>query len=300
MDQRVWFCYNAPMARHIGAVFIATAILAVAAARPVLATHAWVGVFMDEAASDCEFVHSSGTRTAYVVVTHSIPLNSITFEAPIPSALGGYLFETSSFQTTGNSQTGISVGLGGCTPAPVTLLTVYYSASSASCIYWPVYRAGGNSWDPFEFEDCDGVTREGRSAVFQAYDTPGCCEISHGLLAPYHPWPPDGATDGPIDPTLTWELPGGEEPEGWPYVWMQFDDEPLSDVTPPGKGDYGYWTSYTPPAPLSPHTTYYWRVYLLLDYDDGVVSDTWTFTTGDTSVPAETATWGRVKALYRD
>lgn len=272
---------------------IAVALLATPADLPALSTHAYVGVFQDEAASHCEFTQLQST--AYVVVTNAIPMTSITFQAGIPPGIGTYIYESSSFSTTGNSQTGVTVNLGGCTASPVTLMSILYTGGPLppDCVYWPAHGVGGDQWSQFTFVDCDGVTRGGQTAVFQNSETQACCETAEGYLAPYHPWPPDGATDVPRDLTMTWELP---DERG--YVWLQLGTEPPPPLSAP-PGDYGYWDSYTPPEPLEPNTTYYWVVSLLQDYYHGVRSDTWSFTTGETTVPVEVTTWGSVKALYR-
>jgi len=279
------------MTKLLAAVFTITVLVAAPAGVSADGYLAYVSVYPDEAASTCEFSGGSTIQTAYVIVTNSIPLQQITFQTPVPDCVGAFVLETSPFVTTGNSQDGVTVDLGGCETSPLTVLTVYYSGENPGlCCYWPAHGVGGD-WIDLEIVDCDGVTRFGRSAVGQNYDTPGCCE-EFDVLAPYQPSPPDGATDVPLDVTLTWVLPDNRC-----FPWIQLDDTPPPGSNPPAE-DSGYLTNYTPAQPLEPNTTYYWRIQLQCSYDRGSWSDVWTFTTGDVTVPTESVTWGGIKALY--
>ena len=256
---------------------------------------AFVGVYPDETIATCQ--HSGGASTvsvAYVILTNSIPLQEISFSAPIPDCLGGsgaFVFETSTFATTGNSQTGITIDLGECTTSPVTLLTIYYSGASAECCPWVVLPHGGAPWPmEFEFIDCDGGVRPGASAVNGPLYTGECCR-TFDVLAPYEPYPADGATGVSTEVDLEWLLPDLRCGE-----WIYFDVIPAPwEIVP--NDDFDYYTTYDP-GTLQPNTTYYWKVYMQCDMDTGARSPLWSFTTGDGPVAVESSTWGRVKALY--
>lgn len=255
-------------------------------------TLGYLAVYQDEAAGSCEFT-PSGPGYAYVVLNHSLPAQQLTFTAPRPSFIGGILFETSAFATTGDSQTGITVDLGLCMSPPVTVLSIYHlgAGSIEGCATWPV---GEEFAYEYEFVDCNGETRQGRSAVYAGPTIEGFCCPGDLVLTPYDPYPPDGATGVPTNVILSWTLPdqvGGE--------WVYFTDEPY----PPGiwcsiRDDY--FTTWEPEG-LQPNTTYYWMVGLEWNSCySGVRSDFWSFTTGEGPVATRPATWGRVKALYGD
>jgi hypothetical protein len=64
--------------------------------------------------------------------------------------------------------------------------------------------------------------------------------------------------------------------------------------------DHEWLFLYDPPEPLSPNTTYYWRIRTTPDHDCGTASGpVWSFTTGD-PVALESTTWSAIKKLYRD
>jgi hypothetical protein len=85
--------------------------------------------------------------------------------------------------------------------------------------------------------------------------------------------PPDGATRMPVGVLVLAWMPG---------VGAVSHDVYLDTVNPPAafQGNQTS-TSFAPPAPLTPNTTYYWRI----DEKDGsggtTAGDVWSFTTGD-------------------
>ena len=233
---------------------------------------------------------------AHVVVTNSIPLKEISFSAPVPDCLGGpgaYIFGTSPYAMTGDSQSGITIDLGGCVTSPVTVLTIYFNGVSnepPGCCFWPVISVDGWEYSSFDFVDCNDVVRHGYSAVgARIY---ACCE-EWDVLSPYEPYPPNHATGVPTDVTFTWLLP---DPRCEEWIWVQtLPDPPPTPI--PGTTDY--FTSYQPSQPLEPNTTYYWMVGLQCTYDESARSDFWSFTTGDgPAVATEQSTWGRIKSTY--
>lgn len=255
---------------------------------------AYIGVYPDETGTTCEFTGGGGGfSVAYVVLTNSIPLKSISFRAPVPGCLGGsqnFLFDSSPFSLTGDSQTGITVDLGGCTTSPVTLLTItYVAASPAGCCYWEALPYTGNYPETIEFLDCNDVVRPGESAVVPTVDQ--CC-VTFDVLQPYEPYPANGATGVSTEVVLNWLLPDERCTE-----FVYFSTEPPTPFFPPCCDEGSYFTSYDP-GTLQPNTTYYWQVFLQCSYDTGSASDVWSFTTGDGTLAAEQSTWGGIKALY--
>jgi hypothetical protein len=281
----------------VSAVLIAAVVAAlVAGAGPARSDEAvgYLAVYPDETAGSCEFVPNA-TSMAYVVLTHSIPVQELTFTAPKPSFIGTIIYESSPFATTGDSQTGITVDLGMCMSAPVTVLSIYHLGvgSTSGCATWPVGENPGFGDFTFDLVDCDGVTRQGHSAVLASPTTEGVCCPTDLWLTPYDPYPANGATDVPTNVILSWTLP---EEAGGEWVW--FTDQPYYP---------GYWcstredyfTTYDP-GELQPHTTYYWQIGLEWNSCySGVSGGRWSFTTGDGPVTTEETTWGRIKALYR-
>lgn len=283
------------MREERAAVLILAALVSLMAPGAAAQTLGYLGVYPDETMVVCE--HTGGgdpISVAHVILTNSIPVRELTFTAPVPDCLGGpgaFVFELSPFPTEGNSQTGITIDLGGCvTDTPVTVLTIYYLGGPASsCCYWTVGSWPGPDAYSYEFVDCDGVTRLGASAVNSRIYT--CCE-SYDVLSPYEPSPPDGATGVSTEVVLEWLLPDLRCGE-----WIDLATHPPYPGPRPSD-NFDYFTSYQPPEPLEANTTYYWQVRLQCDLDTGTLSPVWTFTTGDGPVTTEATTWGRIKALY--
>ncbi|HXV13895.1 MAG TPA: hypothetical protein VEC56_06780, partial [Candidatus Krumholzibacteria bacterium] len=182
------------------------ALLAVAPAGAQ--TLSYVGVYPDESRSTCIHTgHPTAVSMAHVFVTNSLPLTEISFSAPIPECLGGYLGEASPFAITGNSQSGVTIDLGACTTAPVKVLTIYYvSAASNPCCAWLTAAHPSSASGQIEFADCEGVTRHGFTAVWSPTPEWTCC-YSFDVLSPYQPFPADGATGVSTEVDLNWLLP---------------------------------------------------------------------------------------------
>lgn len=113
--------------------------------------------------------------------------------------------------------------------------------------------------------------------------------------APSNPSPADGATDVPLNATLTCELHEAEYfsacvPLG--YEWAAVDFGTTPDPPPAGVLPYA-------PRGLVPGTTYHWRVNHKYFAAAVVSSPVWSFTTTTTPNPTEASTWGRIKAFYR-
>ena len=112
---------------------------------------------------------------------------------------------------------------------------------------------------------------------------------------PSHPSPADGATRVPTNTRLRWVssiAPLARCTLGTFQHDVFFGTTPLPPLVHPM-----YEGNTYDPGPLSPYTTYYWRVAAGSDggYASGPV---WSFTTGP-AVAAEPTSWSTVKALFR-
>ena len=150
-----------------------------------------------------------------------------------------------------------------------------------------------------ELTDCDGYPMWG---AWASDEDLGCPDYS-GLLAPYRPDPPDGATDVPTNALLSYVGPANlvvlatsstPDPDSGDDVIC------TSHIYPPGEPPC---TLPLDPGPLAPKTTYYWRalnVCFGCEHGDAAASALFSFTTGDGPVATKPASWGRVKATYRE
>ena len=93
-------------------------------------------IFADPAGTDCQLVDNTpGLIQYYVVHTLSPGATAAEFAAPIPACMVGatWLNDTSvHLVTLGDSQSGVSIGFGGCIPTPNHLLTMNFSASGST------------------------------------------------------------------------------------------------------------------------------------------------------------------------
>ncbi|HOT73556.1 MAG TPA: LamG domain-containing protein [Anaerohalosphaeraceae bacterium] len=83
----------------------------------------------------------------------------------------------------------------------------------------------------------------------------------------YNPYPANGATQVPLDVTLSWNT--GMDPSNPSqfnpnitrhYLYLRYTEPNFLDVTPIVIPAAGATASYTPPLPLEADRTYYWRV----------------------------------------
>lgn len=217
----------------------------------------------------------------------------IAFSAPVPSCLPGAVWLHDTFPgALGNSQTGIVVPYGSCLEGPIVIgtITLLVSSPPEACCGMQVLPHPDAASGMVEALDCSGQVRvePGFAGVFSP---PG--EVCAGVQPSQNPDPPDGATQVPLDATLSWEMgltinPCGGLTEVTPIVMMGTAPGALTevarDVSPPFD-----------PGVLQPGVTYYWRIdHEFLGRHGGPV---WQFTTA-LVVPTQATTWGRLKALY--
>ena len=158
-----------------------------------------------------------------------------------------------------------------------------------SNVTWEVEPAPGASH--IELTDCSGFPMKG-NGEYSIYCDPGF------MLGPYNPNPPDGAVDVPLYQLLSFNgsanvLMFGLDPN--------FDDGDVVcswGVQPPDPCLFPF-----DPGALQPNTTYYWQAYyscIGCEHGEYGFSDIWSFTTTGVPLATEQATWGRVKAMYRE
>lgn len=246
----------------------------------------------------CGFSTSLTVVTAVVSVVNAHPFQTVRFKAPVPCGMifGG---DTSGYLLAGNSQTGVTVTMPGCTsvfnytPVPVMTIVALVLTPPVSGCTWDVFPADGDS--DILLTDCNGNVMKGASAR-GLY----CGDVSP-FIGPYLPDPPDGATDVPLNAQLSFTGSANE-------IFMMVDGSPYSIWNYPVCSAFPYLgvptcTNPFDPGMLQPNTTYYWRAADSCTYcqhGEAGYSDLWSFTTGAGPVATEQSTWGRVKALYRE
>ncbi len=253
----------------------------------------------------CNLVLTPGEVTTVTVKVFSIPIQKIRFSFPDPP-IGTVVDEWWGVSHTGDRATGMEVDLGGCSAVgEVTIgqLSVWVAPDEIGpCTSWSFNE------EVSEVQDCEGLWRpaenseqfEVSTALTGACGLCGlsCCPIG---IPPYDLYPPDGATDVPLDVTLSWT-----QDNSW------FDDPPTSGcyinigVERCGTIDRIIVPcearSFAPDF-LQPGTTYYWQPGAFTSPTGcnnglGALAPIHSFTTAETT-PTGTGTWGRVKALYR-
>lgn len=243
----------------------------------------------------CEF-SASTVVTAVVSVVNAHPFQTVRFKAPVPC---GMIFagDTSNNLLAGNSQTGVTVTMPGCTsvntPMPVMTIVAIVLTTPVSGCTWDVFPADGDS--DILLTDCDDNVMKGAS-VRGLY-----CGDVDSYIGPYLPDPPNGATGVPLNAALSFTGFANQ-------VFMMVDGSPYSIWNYPICSAFFYvgvptCTNPFDPGMLQPYTTYYWlaaNTCVYCQHGEAGYSDLWSFTTGAGPVATEQSTWGRVKAIYRE
>lgn len=202
------------------------------------------------------------------------------------------------FPSTGNRVTGVELDMGGCTAAGATTqlgeiyVSVDYSvANPFACAAW----ASGTA----QIQNCSGRWLPASyTPIFMSGIANLNCPYLQCWQCPastpaYNLLPLDGATNVPLDTDLSWV---GIE-FGWNCrLWVSSDPTCATgqDMTPPQCAHFD-------PGPLSPNTTYYWRVSWAEDccWGAGATTAIHSFKTAGL-VATTPSTWGRVKSMYRE
>lgn len=252
----------------------------------------------------CNLVLTPGEVSTITVKVYSVPIQKIRFALPDPP-IGTVVEEWWGVSHTGDRATGVEVDLGGCsTVGEITIGQLLVSVAPdevGPCTSWSFNE------EVSEVQDCEGLWRpaenseqfEVSTALTGACGLCGlsCCPVG---LPPYDLYPPDGATDVPLDVTLSWTLND------------YYDDPPTSGCSIKiGTERCGTSDKIVIPcvansfAPnfLQPGTTYYWQpgAYTFpsgCNNGFSAAAPVHSFTTAG-PLPVESRTWGGVKALYR-
>lgn len=232
---------------------------------------------------------------------------SISFAAPQPACMVGvsYLGETSPFEVTGASQSGVTIDYGSCLITgynyeKVLTITYFASGQTPACCRYDLLPHGVI---PFEgclaYVDCEGVRKptgpDGRFPVHVNPDESCMCVLTDdgGSPIPVNVFPPDGASEVSTNVTITWDVFEGPRYCQLLYnvwTWMFFGTDP----EPPRVARF-HGGAFAP-GQLEPDVTYYWRVKLWLGATY-TLSPVMEFTTTD-EVPVARQSWGAIKALY--
>lgn len=120
-----------------------------------------------------------GLMTAYVVHANTSGSTASSFSAPAPSCLTGsvYLADQSQFSVViGNSQTGVSVGYGGCLGGNIVVLSMLFFAQGGTapcCVYDILPHPSGNTGQ-IESVDCGSNLRTIFASVGVINEEPQC------------------------------------------------------------------------------------------------------------------------------
>ncbi len=252
----------------------------------------------------CNLVLPPGEVTTVTVKVYSVPVQKIRFSLPDPP-IGTVVDEWWGVSHTGDRATGIEVDLGECsTVGEVTIGQIVVSVAPdevGPCTSWSFNE------EVSEVQDCEGLWRPAEnSEQFEVSTslagTCGLCGLSccPNGLPPYDLYPPDGATDVPLDATLSWTLNNyyDDPPTSGCYIKISTERCGTDDmITVPCEA------KFFAPDFLQAGTTYYWQpgAYMFpsgCNNGFAALAPIHSFTTeGPTA--AESRTWGWVKALYR-
>jgi hypothetical protein len=280
-----------------------------------------VGVYADMQAVNCNIMDSSsGLLPMYCVITNTAGVTAVQFAAPKPACMTSmYLSDTNLFSVTvGNSQTGVSVGIGTCQGGSIHVVTINYFAMGTTppCCEYPTIPDPLAPSGEIEFVDCSFNLMLGDGVTNTVNGNAGCpCPI--GGLAVAVGVPPDMVI--PAMSTIpSISLVGFHitnmgsfacafdyfvSKESGPCTLVdQGDPASLSGPTPilaPG-------ASYSPPPAglLIPEIRevaedYVAYLAIAVGHPDVAASGT-TLITFQPPVPTKLTTWGGIKALYTE
>ncbi|MEJ2721943.1 MAG: hypothetical protein P8181_12520 [bacterium] len=106
------------------------------------------------------------------------------FSAPVPSCFTGtWLSDTVVFPVTiGNSQNGVSIGYGQCTPGPIHVLTINFfcQGTTSNCCYYRIKPHPDRETGTVGVVDCsdDLLTAKGGSGIVNPTDDCRCGELT--------------------------------------------------------------------------------------------------------------------------
>ncbi len=247
--------------------------------------------------SDTQFMdphlgtEGTGLVSIYVVAHSSTPLTAVQYWAPIPDCWQGatWIGDVNLFPISiGSSQSGMSIGLGGCVTTPVhiqtiNVITTIPPPNDICCLMVtrPDLQAPSGE---IEFVDCNNVKFFGAEAYAIVGDGNAPPAVTNRV-------PADETGDQPLDVLLRWQTEGC----GWTSynhtVYFGTTSDPPAVTHDLDTGTYD-------PGPLHPNTTYYWKIFAWpLGPGSSTTTPVWSFTTSG-GVPVDQTTWGAIKALF--
>lgn len=240
-------------------------------------------------------LHLPGFQPAFPIEIRAYaPLGAQYFEFSIPgfTAEAGILLVNvvpnpeASFADGNPFAEGARILFTACQSEPVTLYTatVFVLGSTAS-VRWTVAPHSSPSEPVAATCAIAGPCGGGSASCINAGPprTP--------TLAPYSPFPADGATGVPLHPSLFayWNT-GTCNCLGVPCTALYFGVDPDPPLF------FALCDMPWPELDLAPSTTYYWRV--SVDFCGFVVGPVWSFTT-EPPIGVEASTWSNVKQVFR-
>ena len=268
-------------------VLVVVALLLPASARSQSAT---IGVYFADGTPACPMPLGQMVTVYVKLFKTAGPVKTAHFKL-VPSCTGAAIFGPVDYDVTfSNCITD------GATIASFPVITPA-SCSNSWGFYFDVVPATGET--SIQLTDCDGYPMVGIDAI-RPIDGPPCDDLG-SAIAPYRPTPADGATNVPTNTLLSYVGSANAiEFASHPLTYSSDDIICGYPYCLPGQSPCAYPVD---PGLLQPHTTYFWRAYSFYpthDWCDNVTSQAFTFTTGDGPLAAQPATWGSVKAMYRD
>ncbi len=259
-------------------------MLCVAIPVSIFAQAPTIGIYTDATGSDCSLSDSGpGIINAYVVVRPGINgVAGAQFAAPPPACFTGTWVADVTVPGSliiGNSQTGISVAMAGCSAFRRDVLTIQYYGygTTATCCAFPV--VADPSAGEVKIVDCFSteVVATGLTSRINA-DASCPCVGNSPPLPPSNPVPPDASVGESVLSVLGWtDSDVDDNITGYDVYLGTSSSPPLvaSNVPDP----------LFDPGPLDPMTSYYWRV-VVRDAEGAETSGPeWSFTTRDLNSP---------------
>jgi len=93
-----------------------------------------IGLYSDASGTSCTLADKgAGLRNVYVVLNGPKEYTGMRFAATKPPCFNAtWMYDTTPYASIGNSQTDVSIGFGGCTPAPIMAMTITYMSSGST------------------------------------------------------------------------------------------------------------------------------------------------------------------------
>jgi hypothetical protein len=242
-------------------------------------------------------VSASSTIDVYVMADLAGGVTAASFRIPTPSCAGVSLVDATvlgGFIWIGDVESGIQIATTACLTGTQALVRLQYFVATAQCCELQLLPHPQADTGQLEVFDCAFAAHVANAQPYGFVSTSaGPCGYSP---PPNDPSPPDGASNVPV--TFSWPdyHVAGAHAACLPLCYdtmyqLYFGTDPDPPLV------WSYMAVHPALGPLDPATTYYWRIVVL---NCGFLAEgpVWSFTT-ENATPAESKTWGAVKALYR-